>query len=397
MGQSKNRLTAESYEKRGVSANKPDVKRAIGGIDQGLFPDAFCKAVPDFFSNSPQHCVLSHADGAGTKSVLAYMHYKIFGNANIFKGIAQDSLVMNLDDVLCVGALGPFLFSNTIGRNSKRIPGDVIRAVIHGYEEFADNLSRFDIELIGCGGETADLGDLVRTIIVDSTLTVRMLREDFIDCSLVQPGHVIIGLASDGQSIYESEENTGIGTNGFTALRHSILASDYRIEFPETFAPEIGDLAYSGSRKATERLPGTEYSLLDACLSPTRTYAPVLAAILPEFRRSISAIFHNTGGGQTKCVNFGHNVHYIKDNLFDLPPIFQFLRDEIDIPPRDLLQIFNVGHRLEIVCQETVADEIMATIQSFNIATKIVGRVEEAPGRSLSVTFDGETYQYESG
>ena len=390
------RLGASSYESRGASTSKLDVKRAIQGIDEGLFPGAFCKAVPDVLTGSPDHCLLTHADGAGTKAALAYIHYLRHGDPNIFKGIAQDSLVMNLDDLFCVGATGPFVFSNTIGRNSKRIPGEVVTALIHGYEEFADSLRKFGVELVPCGGETADLGDLVRTLIVDSSIVARMRRDEFIDCSRVCPGQAIVGFASFGRCTYEPAENSGIGTNGFTVLRHGIFSSKYREDLSETFAPEIGNLAYTGTREIDDPLPGTDFTLAEACLSPTRSYAPVLVPILAEFRASISAIFHNTGGGQTKCMNFGKDVKYVKDNLFPLPPIFEFARTETGIPLRELLQIFNMGHRLEVVCEDRVAPRIIGIAAEFGLEAQVVGRVEAAPGRSLFIELCGEVNEFRS-
>jgi phosphoribosylformylglycinamidine cyclo-ligase len=382
------------YERRGASATKVDVHRALEGLSAGLFPGAFCKAVPDVLGDSAEHCVLSHADGAGTKAALAYIQYLRHQRPEVFVGIAQDSLVMNLDDLLCVGATGPFIYSNTIGRNSKQIPGEVIRAIIHGYEEFADRLRPYGVELVSCGGETADVGDLVRTIIVDSSIVTRMRRADFIDCSRVQAGHVIVGLASFGRASYESTENSGIGTNGFTALRHGVLTSEYREQFPQTYAPEIAGLAYTGRYDLDSPLPGTPMTIGDASLSPTRTYAPIVLKVVREMRPFISAIFHNTGGGQTKCMGFGRDVRYVKDNLFEPPPIFRFIRSETGIRLREMLRTFNMGHRLEIVCDRGVADRVLQISADHEVAARIIGRVESMPGRSLVVEVSGETEQF---
>lgn len=397
-GVSKHSVEADSddslYMRRGVSASKPDVKAAIKDLDAGLFPNAFCKAVPDSLTGSSDHCLLTHSDGAGTKSALAYIQYKRHGDPSVFKGIAQDSTVMNLDDLLCVGACGPFIYSNTIGRNLRNVPGEVVKAVIDGYEEFAATLRPFGIELLSCGGETADLGDLVRTLIVDSCLTTRMRRDEFINCAHVRPGHVIVGLASAGTASYERGENSGIGTNGFTALRHGLFTPRYKAEFPETFAPEIEDVAYSGPFDIDDALPGTSMTIGEACLSPTRTYAPVIAQVLKEHRRSVSAMFHNTGGGQTKCAPFGNDVRFVKDNLFPLPPLFQLVLDVGELTPREMLQVFNLGHRYEVVCDARVADDVIAIAHSFNIEARIVGRVESAPGRSLAVHWQGEVFEF---
>jgi phosphoribosylformylglycinamidine cyclo-ligase len=389
---------ADAYEERGlgVSASKPDVRRALEGLNQGLFPGAFCKAVPDIIGGSPDHCVVMHADGVGTKSAIAYIHYRRHGDAKIFRSLAQDSLVMNLDDLLCVGCTGPFVFSNTIGRNAKRIPGEVVSEIIRGYEEFAERLRPFGVELVSCGGETADLGDLVRTVVIDSSMTAQMRREDFIDCSRVSPGHAIVGLASFGRASYETDWNSGIGTNGFAALRHALFKSEYREEFPETHAPEIGKAAYRGKHDIDDILPGTSCSLGEACLSPTRTYAPVILPIIRDYRRHISAIFHNTGGGQTKCLNFGKDVKYVKDDLFPPSPIFEFLRSETDLTVREMAQIFNIGHRMEIVCDPKIVKDIAAIAANFSVEAKLVGHVERSPGRTLRIHASDQCYEFQA-
>ena len=383
------------YEKRGVSPHKPDVQKAIENIDQGAFPGAFCKAIPDLLSGSKNHCFVLHADGAGTKSALAYMHYKKYGSAGIFEGIAQDSLVINIDDLLCVGATGPLIYSNTIGRNAKLIAGDIVEAIINGYEKFSERLRNYGITINSCGGETADVGDLVRTVIVDSTVASRLRYDHFVDCSKVVGGHEIIGLASFGKAIYEDTYNSGISTNGFTSARHEILSNSYRDEFPETYAPEIADLAYTGNFKIDEQLPGTDLIVGEALLSPTRTYAPIMVEVLAAFRKNISAIYHNSGGGQTKCVNFGKNIRYIKDNLFTPPPIFQFLRGHTQLSLREMYRVFNMGHRLEIICEPAVSGKIMDICNKFDVDARIVGRTEYQEGRtSLTIVTNEETIEY---
>jgi phosphoribosylformylglycinamidine cyclo-ligase len=336
-----------TYEDRGVSPHKTDVKSAIEGIDSGLYPGAFCKAVPDLLCGSADHCLLLHADGAGTKSALAYIHYRRHKDPSIFHGIAQDSLVMNLDDLACVGAFGPFVLSNTIGRNAKLVPGEVIRAVIAGYDNLSRKLAEYGIAVHSCGGETADVGDLVRTIVVDSVMAARMARKDFVDCSRVKAGQEIVGLASDGRAVYEQAANSGVGSNGFTAFRHELLTGRYREEFPETFAPEVGGLAYTGAFDIDDDLPGGGMTVGEALLSPTRTYAPILKDILGRYREQVSAIFHNTGGGQTKCLNFGENIRYVKDNLFPAPAIFAFLSEKTGLPSREMYRssIWDTGWR----------------------------------------------------
>ncbi len=385
-----------TYEERGVSPHKTDVKAAVVGVDLGLFPGAFCKAIPDVLGNSPDHCFLLHADGAGTKSALAYVHFCRHRDATVFEGIAQDSLVMNLDDLACVGASGPFVLSNTIGRNAKLIPGEVLRAIITGYEQFAKKLGEYGIEVRSCGGETADVGDLVRTIVVDSVLAVRMARKDFIDCSRIRCDQEIVGLASYGQATYESSYNSGIGSNGLTSVRHELLTSQYRKEFPETYAPDIGDLAYSGKFDIDDRLSGTDLTVGEALLSPTRTYAPILKEIVSAFRDSISAIFHNTGGGQTKCLNFGDKIRYVKDSLFPPPPVFEFLQHHTSLAKREMYRVFNMGHRVEIVCDPMVSADIAGMSELFGVSARVVGHTEhQEGGTSLAIMTPGETIEYE--
>ncbi len=374
-----------SYEQRGVSPHKPDVKAATAQLDKGLFPGAFCAASPDIFGGSDKHCLLSHADGAGTKSSLAYLHYLKHGDASIFESIAQDSLVMNTDDLLCVGAVGPYILSNTIGRNAKKVPGEVVTAIIRGYKQTAEMLAAHGIEVTIAGGETADVGDLVRTLIVDSSLTTRMERAKFIDASDVKPGQAIVGLASDGRASYEAKPNSGVGSNGLTALRHDLLHKQYRDEAPESYAPEIRDVAYTGKYDLDDPVPGLEMTIGEALLSPTRTYAPIVKKILDNGKDGISAIFHNTGGGQTKCLNFGRGIHYIKDGLFPVAPFFAFVQDATGASWRDMLRTYNCGTRMEIVCDEGRAAEIIDIAESYNVKAKIVGRTEVAEQNKMTI------------
>ena len=381
-----------TYEMRGVSPHKPDVHKAIKKINQGLFPGSFWKAIPDIFSNSQENCVLLHADGVGTKSALAFIHFQKHKDLEVYMNLAQDSLVMNLDDLLCVGAIGPFAFSNTIGRNAKLITGDIVEAIISGYERIADLLRPYGIEIYGCGGETADIGDLVRTVIIDSVLVTRLRKEEFIDCSLVTIGHDIVGFASYGKAVYEPSYNSGIGTNGFTVVRHELFKRSYREEFPETFDPDLGDLAYSGELDIDDVLPGTRMTIGEALLSPTRTYSPILKVILPKYRRDISAIFHNSGGGQTKCLGFGDNIRYIKDNLFPLPPIFEFIKQKSQLTQHEMFRVFNMGHRLEIVCNHQISSEIIDVASQFGVEARIIGKTEFQNGATSLVisTSEGE-------
>jgi phosphoribosylformylglycinamidine cyclo-ligase len=338
-----------------------------------LFPGAFCWVVKDILTSSDSKALISHADGAGTKTILAYIKYKETGDASVFKDIAQDSLAMNLDDMAAVGCFGPFLLSNTIGRNAKLISGEVIRQVIDGYKDQCERLAGYGINLEICGGETADMGDVVRTIVVDSTLSAMMNRADVIDCSQVTVGHAIVGLSSYGQAIYEGKENSGVGANGFTALRHDLLHSVYRDRYPETFAPEIYNTAYTGKFLLDEQPPHLKTTLGEALLSPTRIYSPILAQIVKECRSSISAIFHNSGGGQTKCLHFGRGVHYVKENLIPLPPIFELVRSEIGLPLTDLASTFNLGSRMEIVCHPDVVETIVAIAKTFHVHAQQIG------------------------
>lgn len=384
------------YEDRGASADKAEVHKAIAGEHPGLFPGAFCKVLPDTLTNSPEHCVLVHADGAGTKSILAYLHWKETGDLSVFRGLAQDSLVMNIDDLACVGAFGPFLLSNTIGRNAKIIPGDAIAEIIAGYRDCIAMLAEQGIVIESGGGETADLGDTVRTLVVDSTVVARLPRDKIISGDKLRPGLAIVGLHSGGRASYEATENSGLGSNGYTMLRHEFLSSHYKSAHPEAYAPEIADLAYTGKYRLSDALPGSSMTVGQALLSPTRTYAPILKAVVAQAGTAIAAIFHNTGGGQTKCLRFGRGLRYVKDDLFPPTPAFRLLRDNPSMAPRELYRTLNMGHRMEILCEPSVAEAIIHVSKSFNVDAKVVGRTEASEGPNSLVLHDGEkefTYQ----
>jgi phosphoribosylformylglycinamidine cyclo-ligase len=377
-----------------VSPDKPDVARALRGRDAGLFPTAFCRVVPDVLGNAADHCLAIHADGVGTKSIVAHLKYRATGDARVYRSLAQDSLVMNIDDLLCLGTTGPFVVSNTIGRNKTFVDGEILTEIVAGYYQFAERMAAFGVELQLCGGETADLGDLVRTLVIDSTLVTRMARAEVIDAGNVRAGDVIVGLASFGRASYEDAENSGIGTNGFTSARHELLHPSYRQEAPETFDPAIATLAYNGRFHLDDRPDRLGMSIGDALLSPTRTYAPILAGLLPSARREISAMFHNTGGGLTKCLHFGNGVRYVKDDLFDTPEIFELIRRNRDLPAREMIRVFNLGQRFEIVCRRDVASDIIDRAQSFGVAAKIIGRVEASTlPAELVVRYRGETVE----
>lgn len=383
------------YEDRGASADKSEVHAAIQGEHPGLFPGAFCKVLPDSLAGSPDHCVLIHADGAGTKSVAAWMWWKETGDASVFRGLAQDSLVMNLDDLLCVGATGPFLLSNTIGRNAKVIPGEVIAEVIAGYRECAEMLGRHGIEIISGGGETADMGDAVRTIVIDSTMVTRMKRRDVVTGEKLRPGLAIVGFASYGKASYETRENSGMGSNGLTSARHELLSRHYAETYPEAYAPEIRDLAYTGPYRLQDNLPGSDMTVGEALLSPTRTFAPVLARAFAEGRDAIAAVFHNTGGGLTKCLRFGKNLTYVKDDLLPAPPLFRVLAERSRLDTRELYRSLNMGTRLEIVCEPSAAQGFIDIARGFGIDAKVIGRTEAGPEKnSLRLTADGQVLEY---
>ena len=383
------------YNLRGVSAGKEDVHNAIKNVDKGLFPKAFCKIVPDYLTGDENYCVVMHADGAGTKSSLAYMYWKETGNEDVWKGIAQDALIMNLDDLLCVGATDNILLSSTIGRNKNLVPGEVISVLINGTEELLEDLRSQGIGIHSTGGETADVGDLVRTIIVDSTVVCRMKREDVISNHTIRPGDVIIGLASFGRATYENEYNGGMGSNGLTSARHDVFDKELASKYPESFDPSVpDDLVYSGSRGLTE---GTETEL-DAgklVLSPTRTYAPIIKKILDQHRADIHGMVHCSGGAQTKVLHFVDDVHVIKDDLFPIPPLFELIQKESGTEWKEMYKVFNMGHRMEVYVSQEIADSIIEISKSFNVDARIVGRVEESNRKRLTIKSPYGEFEYE--
>jgi len=383
------------YIRRGVSAGKEDVHKAISGIDKGLFPKAFCKIIPDLLGNDPDWCNIMHADGAGTKSSLAYLYWKETGDLSVWKGIAQDAIVMNTDDLLCVGVTDNILISSTIGRNKNLIPGEVISQIISGTEEFLEEMRSFGIGIHSTGGETADVGDLVRTIIVDSTVTARIRRDQVISNHNIQAGDVIVGLASFGQATYEKNYNGGMGSNGLTSARHDVFSNSYAEKYPETFDPSMpADLAYSGSLKLTDPSPvdGIDYGKL--VLSPTRTYAPVIKQILDNYRPQIHGMVHCSGGAQTKVLHFIDNLHVIKDNLFEIPPLFRIIQEQSGTGWAEMYKVFNMGHRMELYVPAEIAPEIIAVSESYGIMAKIVGRCESAKSKRLSIISEKEVYIY---
>lgn len=383
------------YNLRGVSAGKEDVHNAIKNVDKGLFPKAFCKIVPDHLSGDDAYCIVMHADGAGTKSSLAYMYWKETGDLSVWKGIAQDALIMNIDDLLCVGATNNILLSSTIGRNKNLVPGEVISAIINGTEELLANLRDQGIGIHSTGGETADVGDLVRTLIVDSTVVCRMKRSDVISNSTIQDGDVIVGLASFGQASYETEYNGGMGSNGLTSARHDVFNKELAEKYPESFDPAVPrDLVYSGSRSLTEEI-GAPLNAGKLVLSPTRTYAPVIKQIIDSFRPQIHGMVHCSGGAQTKVLHFVDNVHVIKDNLFDIPPLFKLIQEESGTDWKEMYKVFNMGHRMEIYVPKEIAAEIIAISQSFNIDAQIVGRVEASETKKLTINSPYGEFIYE--
>lgn len=388
-------MSNERYMQRGVSASKEDVHNAIKNVDKGLYPQAFCKIIPDLLGGDPDYCNLMHADGAGTKSSLAYIYWRETGDLSVWKGIAQDALVMNLDDLLCVGATDNILLSSTIGRNKSLIPGEVIAEIINGTEELLENLRQLGVGIYSTGGETADVGDLVRTIIVDSTVTCRMRRSDVIDNARIAGGDVIVGLASYGQASYEHQYNGGMGSNGLTSARHDVLGKYLAERFPESFDAAIPqDLVYSGSRSLLEPVEDTPLNMGQLILSPTRTYAPVVAAVLRELRPQIHGMVHCTGGAQTKVLHFVRGKHVIKDNLLPVPPLFRIIAEESGASGEELYKVFNMGHRLEFYVPQEVASDVIAISQSFGIEAQIIGHVEDAATNSLTIQSPYGTLRY---
>ncbi|ARN70528.1 phosphoribosylformylglycinamidine cyclo-ligase [Nonlabens tegetincola] len=387
---------SKRYAQRGVSAGKEDVHNAIKNVDKGLFPKAFCKIVPDHLTGSNDHCLIMHADGAGTKSSLAYMYWKETGDITVWKGIAQDALIMNVDDLLCVGATDNILLSSTIGRNKNNIPGEVISAIINGTEELIKDLKKHGVEIISTGGETADVGDLVRTIIVDSTVTARMNRKDVIDNANIKPGDVIVGLASFGQATYESEYNGGMGSNGLTSARHDVFNKTLASKFKESYDPAVPeDLVYSGSKQLTDQVANSPLDAGKLVLSPTRTYAPIIKKILSDVNKSsIHGMVHCSGGAQTKILHFVDNVHVIKDNMFQLPPLFKMIQEESGTDWKEMYQVFNMGHRMELYVDKDIAQQIIEISQSFNVDAQIIGRVEAADKKKLTIKSEFGTFEY---
>ena len=374
------------YNQRGVSAGKEEVHNAIKNVDKGLFPKAFCKIVPDYLTGSDEHCIVMHADGAGTKSSLAYMYWKETGDKSVWKGIAQDALIMNIDDLLCVGATDNILLSSTIGRNKNLVPGEVISAIINGTEELLSDLRGFGVDIRSTGGETADVGDLVRTIIVDSTVVARMKKTDVITNSNIQSGDVIVGLSSFGQASYESEYNGGMGSNGLTSARHDVFAKYLSEKYPESYDSSVPEsLVYSGSKKLTDTLAELSVDVGKLVLSPTRTYAPIIKEILEKHRSDINGMVHCSGGAQTKVLHFVDDVHVIKDNLFEIPPLFDLIQKESNTDWKEMYKVFNMGHRMELYVPQEIADPIIAISNSFGVEAKVIGRVEAYEGKKLTI------------
>jgi len=385
----------ERYDLRGVSASKTDVHSAIKNLDKGLYPGAFCKIVPDYLGGDPLWCNIMHADGAGTKSSLAYAYWRETGDISVWKGIAQDALIMNIDDLLCVGATDNILLSSTIGRNKRLVPGEVISAIINGTEELLEELRAHGVNIYSTGGETADVGDLVRTIIVDSTVTCRMRRADVIDNANIADGDVIVGLASYGRAAYETEYNGGMGSNGLTSARHDVFGKSVAEKYPETYDGGLPqELVYCGACSLTDSVEGAPVNAGKLVLSPTRTYAPVVKAVLDALRPHIHGMVHCSGGAQTKVMNFVEAKHVIKDNFFDVPPLFELIRRQSGTDPREMYRVFNMGHRLEIYCRPEYAERIIAISESFGVPAKVIGSVEAAQQKKLTLVTPYGTFEY---
>ncbi len=387
---------SKRYAQRGVSASKEDVHNAIKNIDKGLFPQAFCKIVPDHLTNDSDYCLIMHADGAGTKSSLAYMYWKETGDISVWKGIAQDALIMNIDDLLCVGATDHIMLSSTIGRNKNVIPGEVLSAIINGTEELIEDLKGFGVTIHATGGETADVGDLVRTIIVDSTVTARMPRNKVIDNANIQPGDVIVGLASFGQATYETSYNGGMGSNGLTSARHDVFGHYLANKYPESFDAAVPkELVYSGQVKLTDPVEGSPIDAGKLVLSPTRTYAPIIKTILENYTSdSIHGMVHCSGGAQTKILHFVEDLHIIKDNMFAVPPLFKLIQEQSNTDWKEMYQVFNCGHRMELYVQPEIADAIIAISKSYNVDAQIVGCIEAANSKKLTIQSEFGTFEY---
>ena len=388
-------MSDQRYDMRGVSASKEDVHNAIKNVDKGLFPKAFCKIIPDYLGNDSEYCNIMHADGAGTKSSLAYIYWKETGDLSVWKGIAQDALIMNIDDLLCVGATDNILVSSTIGRNKMLIPGEVIAAIINGTEELLEELRGMGVSIYSPGGETADVGDLVRTIIVDSTVTCRMRRSDVIDNANIKGGDVIVGLASYGQAAYEKEYNGGMGSNGLTSARHDVFKHDLAVKYPESYDAAVPvELVYSGSMGLTDAVDNAPVNAGKLVLSPTRTYAPVIKKLLDEMRDKIDGMVHCSGGAQTKVMHFVTDKHVIKDNLFPVPPLFDLIQRESGTDWKEMYKVFNMGHRMEIYVAPEDAARVIEISESMGIPARIIGRVEDAPANMLTIISDKGTFKY---
>ncbi len=388
---------SKRYAQRGVSASKEDVHNAIKNIDKGLFPKAFCKIVPDYLTNDDDYCLIMHADGAGTKSSLAYMYWKETGDTSVWKGIAQDALIMNVDDLLCVGATDNIMLSSTIGRNKNLIPGEVISAIINGTEELIAELKEFGVTIHSTGGETADVGDLVRTIIVDSTVTARMRRSDVIDNANIQEGDVIVGLASYGKASYEKEYNGGMGSNGLTSARHDVFNKYLATKYPESFDAAVpADLVYSGNTKLTDAVEASPIDAGKLVLSPTRTYAPIIKKVLSNYDSTkIHGMIHCSGGAQTKILHFVDNLHIVKDNMFSVPPLFKLIHEQSGTDWKEMYQVFNCGHRMELYVSPDVADAIIEIANSFNVEAQVIGRVEASNSKRLTIKSEFGVFNYD--
>jgi len=387
---------SKRYAQRGVSASKEDVHNAIKNIDKGLFPKSFCKIVPDYLTNDDDYCLVMHADGAGTKSSLAYMYWKETGDLSVWKGIAQDALIMNIDDLLCVGATDNIMLSSTIGRNKSKIPGEVLSAIINGTEELIEELKKFGVTIHSTGGETADVGDLVKTIIVDSTVTARIKRTDVIDNSNIKAGDVLVGLASFGQASYETEYNGGMGSNGLTSARHDVFDKYLANKYPESYDDSVPeDLVYSGAVKLTDQIENSPLNAGRLVLSPTRTYAPIIKEILSKYTsESIHGMIHCSGGAQTKILHFVDDLHIIKDNMFDIPPLFKLIQEQSKTDWKEMYQVFNCGHRMEIYTSPEVAEDIIKISKSYQVDAKIIGRVEASDVKKLTIKSDYGVFEY---
>ncbi|MDM8160823.1 AIR synthase-related protein [Labilibaculum sp. K2S] len=385
----------ERYNLRGVSASKEDVHSAIKNLDKGLYPNAFCKVVPDYLTGDADYCNIMHADGAGTKSSLAYMYWKETGDISVWKGIAQDALIMNLDDLLCVGAVDNILLSSTIGRNKNLIPGEVLSQIINGTEELLAEYSKMGVNIHSTGGETADVGDLVRTIIVDSTVTCRMKREDVITNEKIQAGDVIVGLSSSGKATYETEYNGGMGSNGLTSARHDVFSKYLAEKYPESYDNAVpAELVYSGNCKLTDKVEGVDIDAGKLVLSPTRTYAPIIKKILDQFRSQIHGMIHCSGGAQTKVLNFVDNIHIVKDNMFSVPPLFKLIKEQSGTSWDEMYKVFNIGHRFELYVPQEIAENIISISKEFNVDAQIIGRCEPNTGKKLTIKSEFGEFEY---